>query len=154
MRSCAVISLLIVSCSFAGCLDGEDDFVWPEPESWDCKFEESYELSCYVYLDSLSNPILSEKHPIKNEIWIVELSGKIKSWDGKNLSEVVDLGPYISTCHFEQGLLGMSFTDDFENSSTILISYVEKGDCDGPNESDLILASVFIGENGFDLASI
>jgi hypothetical protein len=30
----------------------------------------------------------------------------------------------------------------------VLISYIEKGSCDGPNESDLVLASIKIGENG------
>ena len=48
----------------------------------------------------------------------------------------------------EQGLLGMTFDEDFNTSKTVLISYIEKGSCDGPNESDLVLASIKIGENG------
>ena len=155
MRIWTIISLLVVTSSFSGCLGelGEEDGF--EPESWDCSIQESYDLSCYKYLDGFSSPISSLKHPTSDEIWIVELSGKIFSWDGGEVSEIVDLGPRISTCHYEQGLLGLAFDEDFANSKKILLSYVENGDCDGPNESDLILASAIIGDDGaLDLVSI
>ncbi len=162
MRSWAIISLLVVTSSFSGCLSEEDGFVWPEPESWDCSIQGSYDLSCYKYLDGFSSPIASINHPMGGEIWIVELSGKIFSWNGGEVSEIGDLGSRISTCHYEQGLLGLAFDEDFANSRKILLSYVENGrphdldwDCDGPNESDLILASAIIGDDGaLDLASI
>ena len=148
MRSWAIISVLVVSSSFAGCLSKEDGFVWPEPESWDCSIQEGYNLSCYKYLDGFSSPISSIKHPALDEIWIVELSGKISSWNGSEISEIGDMGPEISNCHYEQGLLGLAFDEDFADSRKILLSYVENGDCDGPNESDLILASAIIGDDG------
>tara|TARA_B100000965_G_scaffold139116_1_gene115830 strand:+ start:57595 stop:58794 length:1200 start_codon:yes stop_codon:yes gene_type:complete len=155
MRSWAIISLLVVTSSFAGCMGDEDRFVWPEPESWGCSIQDGYNLSCYKYLDGFSSPISSIKHPALDEIWIVELSGKISSWDGSAINVIADLGSEISRCHFEQGLLGMAFDEDFINSRKILLSYVEIGDCDGPNESDLILATANIGDDGFlDLASI
>ena len=111
MRSWAIISLLVVTSSFAGCLGEEEGFVWPDPESWDCSIEESYNLSCYKYLDGFSSPISSLKHPTNDEIWIVELSGLIHSWDGTEISEIADLSSMVSTCHVEQGLLGMAFAD-------------------------------------------
>ena len=162
MRSWAIISLLVVTSSFSGCLGEEDGFVWPEPKSWDCSIQGSYDLSCYKYLDGFSSPIASINHPMGGEIWIVELSGKIFSWNGGEVSEIGDLGPRIGTCHYEQGLLGLAFDEDFANSRKILLSYVENGrphdldwDCDGPSESDLILASAIIGDDGaLDLASI
>ena len=155
MRSWAIISLLVVTSSFAGCLGEEDGFVWPEPESWDCSIQESYNLSCFKYLDGFSSPISSLKHPTKDEIWIVELSGLIHSWDGTEISQIADLGSMVSTCHVEQGLLGMAFADGFDENGTILLSYVEDGSCDGPNESDLVLSSAGVSPSGkLDISSI
>tara|TARA_B100000959_G_C14964493_1_gene617163 strand:- start:719 stop:1918 length:1200 start_codon:yes stop_codon:yes gene_type:complete len=155
MKTWAIISLLVVTSSFAGCFGEEDGYVWPEREIWGCSIQESYNLSCNEYFDGLSSPISSIKHPAGGEIWIVELSGKISSWDGSEIAEIGDLGSEISTCHYEQGLLGLAFDEDFANSRKILLSYVENGDCDGPNESNLILASGIIGDDGkLSLASI
>ena len=155
MRSWAVISLVVLTSSFAGCLGEEDGFVWPEPESWDCSIQDGYNLSCYKYLDGFSSPISSLRHPTSDEIWIVELSGLIHSWDGNEVVEIADMSSLVSTCHVEQGLLGMAFTDDFNDSGEILLSYVEDGTCDGPNESDLVLSSVGIDSSGkIDLSSI
>lgn len=155
MRSWAIISLLVVTSSFAGCLGEEEVLVWPDPESWDCSIEESYNLSCYKYLDGFSSPISSLKHPTNDEIWIVELSGLIHSWDGTEISEIADLSSMVSTCHVEQGLLGMAFADGFDENGTVLLSYVEEGSCDGPNESDLVLSSAGISPSGeLDVSSI
>ena len=46
--------------------------------------------------------------------------------------------------------LGFAFDDDFTNSNLILISYIENGPCEGDNESDLILASLQVGDDGLD----
>ena len=155
MRSWAIISLLVVTSSFAGCLGEEEGFVWPEPESWDCSIQESYNLSCYKYLDGFSKPISSLKHPTSDEIWIVELSGLIHSWNGSEISEIANLSSIVSTCHVEQGLLGMAFADDFDEDGTILLSYVEDGSCEGPNESDLVLSSAGMNPSGtIDTSSI
>ena len=114
MRIWTIISLLVVTSSFSGCLGelGEEDGF--EPESWDCSIQESYDLSCYKYLDGFSSPISSLKHPTSDEIWIVELSGLIHSWNGKEISEIANLSSIVSTCQMSQGLLGMAFADDFD----------------------------------------
>ena len=155
MKSWTIISLLVVTSSFSGCLSEEDGFVWPEPESWDCSIQESYNLSCYKYLDGFSKPISSLKHPTSDEIWIVELSGLIHSWNGSEISEIANLSSIVSTCHVEQGLLGMAFSDDFDEDGTVLLSYVEEGSCEGPNESDLVLSSAGMNPSGtIDTSSI
>ncbi len=155
MRSWAIISLLIVTCPFAGCLSDGDEFVWPEPESWDCSIQASFNLSCYVYLEDFSSPILTLEHPISDEIWIVELSGHIHSWNGEEVSAVADLSSIVSNCHVEQGLLGLAFANVSEDSQMVLLSYVEEGVCEGPNESDLVLSSAILDSDGtIDMSSM
>ena len=73
MRIWAIISLLVVTCPFAGCLSDDNGSVWPEPESWDCSIDLSYNLSCSVYLGGLATPIVTLEHPENEELWIVEL---------------------------------------------------------------------------------
>ena len=148
MRNLALIlPILIISSGLAGCLS-EDEFVWPEPETWDCEIEGDFDLACHTYLDVLESPILSQKHPSKNEIWIIEQSGIINSWDGNVTSQIANLSSIVSDCHIEQGLLGMAFSDDFSESRSVLLSYVDEGSCEGPNESDLVLASAKIDLDG------
>ena len=155
MRSWLIVSFLVMTCPFAGCLAGEDEFVWPEPDNWDCSIEPSYNLSCSVYLEGLSSPIFSLNHPEDDELWIVELSGRISSWNGEVTSEVADLGTIVSDCHVEQGLLGMAFAQSSNSSHSVLLSYIEEGSCDGPNDSDLLLSSASISSDGtIDMGSI
>jgi glucose/arabinose dehydrogenase len=80
-------------------------------------------------------------------LWILYLSGNITSWDGNSTRVVASLDDIVNRCHYEQGLLGMAFDDDYENTSTVLLSYVENGTCTGPNLSGVILAEAKI-ENG------
>lgn len=155
MRSWAIISLLVVAYPFAGCLSDDNESVWPEPESWDCSIDLSYNLSCNVYLGNLSSPIVTIEHPENEELWIVELSGRINSWNGEVVSQVADLSPIVSNCHVEQGLLGMAFADSSNGSQTVLLSYIEEGSCDGPNDSDLLLSYATINSEGtIDMSSI
>ena len=48
----------------------------------------------------------------------------------------------------EQGLLGLSLDSNFVETKVVLLSYVEDGACEGENQSDLVLASSKIGEDG------
>ena len=146
-RIALILPTLIISSALAGC-QGEEEFVWPEPETWECEIDDDYDLECHTYLDILDSPILTLKHPTKNEIWILEQSGGIKSWDGNVTTQIANLSSIVSDCHVEQGLLGMAFSDDFHESRTILLSYVDEGTCEGPNESNLVLASARINLEG------
>jgi len=134
------LAVLLTSPALTGCTSSEGDFQWPEPIADECSFEDSFELNCSDYLSGFSDPIMSIKHPIRSEIWIVELSGFIRSWDGSVVKEVADMSSIVSRCHMEQGLLGIAFGGSFEETGNILFSYVEDGSCDGPNKSDLVLA--------------
>ena len=155
MKVGIAVALMAILTPFSGCLSEKESFTWPEPESWDCAIEEQYELECEVYLDSFQSPILSMVHPITKELWIVELSGKISSWDGLEISHVADMGEMISNCHHEQGLLGAAFAENLSEYGTVLLSYIEDGSCEGSNEADLILASANISYDGeIDLSSI
>ncbi len=150
--------IMITSSLSAGCIFQDDSFEWPELVEGDCDLNEDYKLKCTKFLDNyvdFETPVASFIHPDVDELWILDLSGFIRAWDESSLRIVADLSDMISRCHTEQGLLGFAFTDDFTNTGTVLVSYVEDGPCDGPNESDLVLVSATIDEFGFlDKSSI
>lgn len=105
-------------------------------------------LDCEIFLEAFDIPHQSLINPVSGELWIVYLSGHIKSWDGDNLELVADLSEVINRCHMEQGLLGVAFEDDFAVNGTVLISYVAEGSCEGPNQSNLTLATISIDSEG------
>ena len=157
------ISLLLVAPALCGCLsDDSDEYAWPDVIASDCNIVEEYELECLEYLNGLMNPIMSLQHPYSDELWIIDLNGFIISWSTKSNfdannpgTNVADLSSLIGRCHMEQGLLGFAFHDDFENTNKVLLSYIESGPCDGPNQSDLILAYAEIdSQNKLNLESI
>ena len=156
MRALVVSLLIVVPSALGGCLsDDSEEFSWPDVIISDCNILEEYDLECIEYLNGLLNPILSIEHPNLPELWIIDLNGFIISWstdsnfDANNPgTTVADLGSLIGRCHMEQGLLGFAFDYDFENSNKVLLSYIESGPCDGPNQSNLILAYATIDAQG------
>lgn len=147
MSKFALFSVLLLCSSLTGCLGSDDSFEWPSPSEQDCAIVVEFNLECEIYIPGQETPHYSLSNPENGDLWIIYLSGFIKSWDGTSLSEVVDLSSLVSRCHMEQGLLGFAFDDDFINSNLIIISYIENGPCEGDNESDLILASLQVGDN-------
>ncbi len=144
--------LLLLAASFGGCIGGEKDvggpvFVWQDRVEIECVPIENVNLDCEIYLEGFQTPVLSIKHPLNDEIWIVDLSGNITSWDGNNTRLVGDLTDVVSNCHYEQGLFGLAFDEDYAQTGAVLLSYVQNGTCQGSNESPLILADVIV-ENG------
>ncbi len=158
-----VVALLLLSAFPVGCLsdDSDDGFDWPDPIENECNFDrdalqelaehreeaelgDSVSLDCDLFIEGFDTPHHSLINPSNGEIWIVYLSGFIKSWDGDNLEDVADLSSLVSRCHMEQGLLGLAFTDD---PHMVLLSYVEDGVCEGENQSDLILSYATVGED-------
>jgi len=148
MKYFAIFVLIILCSGLTGCIDSEDDFEWPEPTEFNCELSLDLNLECKLYMEGFETPHHSISNPENEEIWIIYLNGFVKSWDGEELEEIADLSSFVNRCHIEQGLLGMAFDEDFNTSKTVLISYIEEGDCDGPNDSDLILASIKLGESG------
>ena len=150
MKSAMVLTLLLFLSSLSiGCFGGDSDdgFEWPDPISDGCQM--SYDLECQTVLQLGETAHHSLLNPLDGKMWVIFLSGIIKSWDGQNLEDVADLSGIVSRCHMEQGLLGFSFDEDFENSKLVLLSYVEDGTCEGENQSDLVLSSAEVGDNGF-----
>jgi len=155
IRVWSIVALLLISSPLNGCLSQDDNSAWPDPISWDCSIEMRFDLYCSSYLEGFDSPIISSKTPDGSQLWIVENSGRIRSWDGSSIREVADLSPLVSRCHIEQGLLGFVFEEDFVDSKIVLVSYVEEGTCEGPNESDLILASLLVRDDGtLDLSTL
>ena len=150
MKIFPFFSVLLLTFGLSGCIlfDKEDPQIWPEVLESECIFENNQDINCSSYLDGFDVPHMSATHPDKDEIWIIDLNGLIQSWDGFSLFTISNLNFLISNCHFEQGLLGFTFDENFNSSNQILLSYIEKGPCDGENEANLILASAKIGNSG------
>ena len=148
MRIALALAVLMLSSICAGCLggDSDDEFEWPDPISDGC--EMNYDLECSTLLQLGETAHHSLINPLDGKMWIVFLGGAIKSWDGENLEDVADLSGLVSRCHMEQGLLGLSLDSNFVETKVVLLSYVEDGSCEGENQSDLVLASSKIGEDG------
>ena len=138
-----------------GCFGGssDDEFEWPDPISDGCNM--NYDLECSTILQLGETAHHSLINPLDGKMWIIFLGGMIKSWDGENLEDIADLSDLVSRCHMEQGLLGISFDSNYVESKIVLLSYVEDGTCEGENQSDLVLSSAKIGDNGvIDMDSI
>jgi glucose/arabinose dehydrogenase len=164
MRVLPIALLLLLSTFSVGCLsanDSDDGFDWPDPSENRCNLDidalqelaelregvelgDSVSLDCDLFIEGFDAPHHSLINPSNGDLWIVYLSGFIKSWDGGNLEDVADLSSLVSRCHMEQGLLGLAFTDD---PNMVLLSYVEDGVCEGENQSDLILSYATVDED-------
>ena len=143
-----VIALLLIS-SFSACLDSEEEnkFTWPEKQDSVCEITNLESATCRILLEDFKTPITSSINEESNQLWIADLSGEIRSWDGNNDNLVGNLTEYVSKCHHEQGLLGMVFSHNFTNDGKLLLSYVAEQNCDGQFAAPLVLADVSV-ENG------
>ena len=151
------LAFIFLSSCLSGCFGEDDeavDSIWFDREEMGCDDETSTIYSCQEYLGGFEIPVLTLKHPHKEEIWIADLLGNITSWDGNQTTVVGDLTDIVSTCHNEQGLLGFAFDEDYENTQQILLSYVENTTCEVPNQSDLILAEATIEDGQINTSSI
>ncbi len=149
MRVSLIAAILVLSTASSGCMSESDEaYEWPDPVSGNCNLDEFYSLECELLLEAFDIPHQSLINPATGELWIVYLSGYIKSWDGNNLELVADLSMIVNRCHMEQGLLGVVFEDDFEMTGEVLLSYVNEGPCAGPNDSNLVLASINVDSEG------
>ena len=151
-----IITLLLLTSTLSGCLSDDEGtgFSWPERLDINCDSSEESDQNCQVYLDGFDTPVRTVKHPLLEEIWIVDLAGTISSWDGQSLQQVANLTDVVCRCENEQGLFGLAFDEDFAETGAVLLSYIENGTCDGPNESNLILAEVIVENGTIDSNSI
>ena len=158
-----VLSLLIITSSLSGCFSGDDEeeeekgYEWPERIEKICDStgsQSNYQLVCEIYLEGNSTPIMTLSNPVEDSIWVVDLSGKIISWNGIEETTVGDLSSIVSRCHNEQGLLGMAFSEDYENTGMVLLSYTENNTCASAKDSNVVLSQAKVENNMIDLATI
>jgi hypothetical protein len=78
----------------------------------------------------------------------------VKIWQDDELIQAGDLSEIVNRCHTEQGLLGFAFDANYNSSKQLLLSYVEKGSCEGANTADLVLASVVVTDDVINLDTL
>jgi len=147
------IVILLTLSLFAGCFsDDGDDFDWTDPQTTNCNL--ANDLTCTNLFPGTGTPHHSEVNPQTNELWIIYLSGMVKIWQGDELIQAGDLSGIVNRCHTEQGLLGFAFDANYNSTKQLLLSYVEKGSCEGANTADLVLASVVVTDDVINLDSL
>ena len=156
-----VLSLLIITSSLSGCFSDDDEeekgYQWPERIEKICDStgsQSNYQLVCEIYLEGNSTPIMTLSNPVEDSIWVVDLSGKIISWNGIEETTVGDLSSIVSRCHNEQGLLGMAFSEDYENTGMVLLSYTENNTCASAKDSNVVLSQAKVENGTINLATI
>ena len=158
MRKKASFFVLLFTISLAsGCFSEPEEvkrYSWPENVDLGCTEGTNGTIICQEYLTGFQTPVKVLHHPVLEEIWIVDLNGKIHSWDNSNLNLVGNISDNISNCHNEQGLLGMDFTDNFSTSSTVLLSYIESGPCRTDYAASLVVAEGKIVNGTLDNSSL
>ncbi len=156
MRLAILFSLVFISSTFAGCLDFSDDKVsiWPDKTNADCNLTTAYEFVCDTYLENSETPIVSLTYNFSKEIWIAYLDGKIVGWDGETLREVGNLRSTVSRCHYEQGLLGMEFDEDYQNTGRVLLVYNENNTCETARNSNVVLSHAKVVDGEIDTESL
>ena len=146
---------LFLTPAFSGCLDSDEieKFNWIKKEGGNCTLN-SEELLCTTYLEYFDTPIISSINPVTNELWVADLNGEIRTWNGFREYLVGNLSEYVSTCHNEQGLLGMAFSDNFTNDRKVLLSYVAEQNCDEDFASPLVLADVSVDNEILNMTTL
>ena len=148
LKASSLATFFLVS-SFSACLDIDDEekFVWPDKQESDCELISSHNVTCELVLTGFKTPITSVINDKTNQLWVADLNGEIRYWDGINDYLAGNLSDYVSACHPEQGLLGMVFSHNFTNDNKLLVSYVAEQSCAGQFAAPLVLADITV-ENG------
>lgn len=144
--------LIITSTVMTGCF-GNDSMDWPDRVDSECEFEFE-NLSCDIFTEELENPIWGLNSPNNQGYWMIDQSGIIIQFNESKNSTILDISDIISRCHFEQGLLGFEFAEDFSTNGMVLLSYIEKSQCDGDNKGNLILSYAFFDGEKIDTDSV
>ena len=164
-----LLSFLLLTTCLSGCTSEEDDteekppkFSWPEQVEAGCDASASNVLKCTPYYDvenESEHAVLTLRHPISDSLWVVSLDGHILILENgddypKLVGKAGDLSSIVSRCHYEQGLLGMAFDQDFINTSMILLVYNEDKTCESKKDSNIILAHAKVENNLINLDTV
>ena len=162
------LSLVILASALSGCFGDDDDdskpgWQWPAKEDYGCNINESSGLICEPYGYFESTPILTLDNPLDDSIWFLTQDGIITKFSGDSTvnhlnnssSELVgDLSQIVSRCHNEQGLLGMTFTEEYVTNGRILLVYTENNTCEDAKDSNVVLAHATVTDDKINMDSI
>ena len=163
-----VLCALLLTSSLAGCFGEEEEeedkgFVWPDQVETGCETSEINDLQCttfYEFENESEHAVLTLRHPNLDSLWVISLDGHVlileNDDDGNPLyvGKAGDLSSVVSRCHYEQGLLGMAFDQDFTNTSRVLLVYNEDEPCEDANDANIVLAHAIVENNSIDIDSI
>ena len=165
--SISIVTVLLLTCSLAGCFGDEEKeekepgFVWPEQVEKECNISNESGLVCDFYFGVNSTPVLTLDEPNSDAIWLLDLDGMITKWEQSEdqalpvqTGVVADLTNLVSRCHFEQGLLGMEFSDDYQNTGRVLLVYNENNTCESAKDSNVVLSHAKIVDGQLDMNSL
>ena len=163
-----VVVCLLLTCSLSGCFSDEEKeeeskpgFVWPEQVEKACVISNETGLVCEFYTAINSTPVLTLDVPGGESIWLVDLDGQITNWEySESLGQpiqtdvVADLSGVVSRCHFEQGLLGMEFAEDYSTTGRVLLVYNDNRTCESARDSNIVLSHAKIVDGQLDMDTL
>ena len=166
--SISIVTIMLVTCSLAGCFGEEKDeneekngFTWPDQVEKACVISNDTGLHCEFYTAINSTPVLTLDDPEEEAIWLLDLDGQITKWEhseslGKPVKTdvIADLSGVVSRCHFEQGLLGMEFSDDYTTTGRVLLVYNDNRTCESAKDSNVVLAHAKIIDGKLDMNTL
>ena len=165
--SISIVSLLLLTCSLSGCFGDEDKeekepgFVWPEQVEKACVISNDTGMVCDFYTAINSTPVLTLDDPDGEAIWLLDLDGHITKWEhSESLNKpvqtdvIADLSGVVSRCHFEQGLLGMEFSEDYATTGRVLLVYNDNRTCESAKDSNVVLAHAKVIDGELDMNTL
>lgn len=126
MRRVAVLTPLLATSTLllAGC--GGPAFQWPDPQPHACGDAGGSGLACTTVWEGLDGPSQVLWHD--GWLYVAEQTGRV--WrmqdgaDGPEETPFLDVSSKVSTCHYEQGLLGLAL-----DGTDLFVTYTEAASC-------------------------
>ncbi len=165
------LSTLIFTSCLAGCFGSEDEdkddekekFSWPDQVETGCEASGINGLQCTTYYEienESEHAVLTLLHPNQESLWIISLDGQIlilENGEDENpvyAGKAADLSSIVARCHYEQGLLGMAFDQDFNNTSMVLLVYNGYETCENAKDANIVLAHAKVENDSINVDSI
>ncbi len=137
MRALAILLIML-----AGCTSSTID--WPEKTDAACSGAEPGLLTCTVVATGFtSTPV--QAIGAGDAVYVAVQEGLVYTLHDGVVSQefFLDIRDRVSTCHFEQGLLGLAFPPGFDGDGDVFVSYTAKQSCESDDlwkKGDLILS--------------
>jgi len=148
------IALILVTATLAGCAKPHP-FEWPEPMPGGCDGAVGGGLRCELLITGLTNPVQALGRD--GILYVVEQHGQVLALrDGVPDHVFLDISDRISTCHFEQGLLGLAFDPAYPVWPAVYATYTAKQSCSSNEKwkkGDLVVARFVVRDGIADADS-